>query len=393
MDFHGNYENIVESICLARSNGSKLRSGPELEICGYGCNDHFYEPDTVEHSWEMVVLLLAQNDILIDVGLPVMFKNCLYNCRLIFVNGKIVGIRPKISLANDGNYREARWFTAWKRGVVTEFTLPDKIRKVTGQISVPIGDITLRTADGITIGFESCEELFTPFASNVYHAVSGIDIILNGSASHHELMKLQKRVELISAVTKKNGGIYLYSNLLGCDGERVYYDGCPLIICNENFLAQGSQFSLEIVQIITATIEINKTRSYQCSRMSRANQAADYVQKQSIDVMFELGSFDQWNDFEKLTQPIEIHYYKREEEIQLGPACWLWDYLRRSNANGFFLPLSGGIDSCSVALIAYSMCILVCATIEKGNISVLNDIRRICCDERYVPKCPRELCK
>jgi hypothetical protein len=26
----------------------------------------------------------------------------------------------------------------------------------------------------------------------------------------------------------------------------------------------------------------------------------------------------------------------------LGPACWLWDYLRRSGQGGYFLPLSGG---------------------------------------------------
>lgn len=29
------------------------------------------------------------------------------------MNGFIVLIRPKKDLANDGNYREARWFTAW----------------------------------------------------------------------------------------------------------------------------------------------------------------------------------------------------------------------------------------------------------------------------------------
>ena len=26
--------------------------GPELEIPGYGCEDHFFELDTVDHSWE-----------------------------------------------------------------------------------------------------------------------------------------------------------------------------------------------------------------------------------------------------------------------------------------------------------------------------------------------------
>ena len=39
-----------------------------------------------------------------------------------------------------------------------------------------------------------------------------------------------------------------------------------------------------------------------------------------------------------------------------GPACWLWDYLRRSGASGFLLPLSGGADSASVAAIVGSMC-------------------------------------
>jgi NAD+ synthase (glutamine-hydrolysing) len=45
-----------------------------------------------------------------------------------------------------------------------------------------------------------------------------------------------------------------------------------------------------------------------------------------------------------------------EEEIALGPACWLWDYLRRSGASGYLLPLSGGADSSSTAAIVGSMC-------------------------------------
>ncbi|CAI5506881.1 unnamed protein product [Closterium sp. Naga37s-1] len=40
-------------------------------------------------------------------------------------------------------------------------------------------------------------------------------------------------------------------------------------------------------------------------------------------------------------------------------ACWLWDYLRRSGASGFLLPLSGGADSSSVAVFVGCMCQLV----------------------------------
>lgn len=51
----------------------------------------------------------------------------------------------------------------------------------------------------------------------------------------------------------------------------------------------------------------------------------------------------------------------------LGPAVWLWDYLRRSGQGGFFLPLSGGIDSSSTACIVYSMCRLICREVKNGG--------------------------
>ncbi|MCD9642119.1 hypothetical protein HAX54_028785 [Datura stramonium] len=54
-----------------------------------------------------------------------------------------------------------------------------------------------------------------------------------------------------------------------------------------------------------------------------------------------------------------IRYLLSEEEIALGPACWLWDYLRVSGASGFLLPVSGGADSSSLVAIVGSMCQLV----------------------------------
>lgn len=43
----------------------------------------------------------------------------------------------------------------------------------------------------------------------------------------------------------------------------------------------------------------------------------------------------------------------------MGPALWMWDYLRRSGARGFFLPLSGGADSGAVAALVASMANMV----------------------------------
>lgn len=79
----------------------------------------------------------------------------------------------------------------------------------------------------------------------------------------------------------------------------------------------------------------------------------------------------------------------------MGPACWLWDYLRRSKASGFFLPLSGGLDSCSVATIVYSMCRLVAEKAAKSDPQVLADARRIVGEPEnsvYSPLDPKEFC-
>jgi len=39
-------------------------------------------------------------------------------------------------------------------------------------------------------------------------------------------------VSLIMSATAKSGGVYLYANQCGCDGSRLYFDGCSLIVAN-----------------------------------------------------------------------------------------------------------------------------------------------------------------
>jgi NAD+ synthase (glutamine-hydrolysing) len=87
-----------------------------------------------------------------------------------------------------------------------------------------------------------------------------VEIIGNGSASHHQLRKLDKRVELIMGATAKCGGVYLYANQCGCDGSRLYFDGSSLIVANGKVLAQAPQFSVRDVEVITATIDLEDVR-------------------------------------------------------------------------------------------------------------------------------------
>ena len=68
-------------------------------------------------------------------------KNVIYNCRLIVHDGKILLIRPKMWLANDGNYREMRYFTPWaKHRQIEDHYLPRIVQQVTGQVMSPSRD-------------------------------------------------------------------------------------------------------------------------------------------------------------------------------------------------------------------------------------------------------------
>ena len=61
------------------------------------------------------------------------------------------------------------------------------------------------------------------------YGLDGVEIIANASASHHELRKLGTRYELVKNASRRNGGIYMYSNLKGCDGGRILFDGASLV--------------------------------------------------------------------------------------------------------------------------------------------------------------------
>jgi NAD+ synthase (glutamine-hydrolysing) len=252
LDFSGNVERIHESVTKCRAQGARYRVGPELELCGYGCEDHFFEMDTITHSWQSLLQLLDMgdsDDLLLDVGLPVMHKGARYNVRVFCLNRKIILVRPKTVLADDGNYREGRWFTPWKFDhPLDELLLPTFVCAKLGQRSCPFGVAILQLNDS-SIASEMCEELWAPRSPHIDFALNGVDIISNASGSHHQLRKLSVRIELIRAASHKCGGIYMYANQFGCDGGRLYFDGSPLVIVNGNCVAQGEQFGIHDVQV------------------------------------------------------------------------------------------------------------------------------------------------
>jgi hypothetical protein len=61
--------------------------------------------------------------------------------------------------------------------------------------------------------------------------------------NRHQYLRLYcllclQRLELMMSATAKSGGVYLYANQQGCDGGRLYFDGCAAVVVNGSLVAQ-----------------------------------------------------------------------------------------------------------------------------------------------------------
>uniref|UniRef100_A0A8C7FMI7 Glutamine-dependent NAD(+) synthetase n=1 Tax=Oncorhynchus kisutch TaxID=8019 RepID=A0A8C7FMI7_ONCKI len=198
---------------------------------GYGCADHLYESDTLLHSLQLCCGSLC----LLNYHTPLNSVCCCLVCMLLW-------LRFIISLGN----REFRWFSPWnKLRHVEEYFLPRMIQDVTGQDNVPFVDCVLSTKD-TCIGSEVCAELWNPRSPHVDMGLDGVEIFTNSSANYHELRKADHRVILCVCVCVGGGGggIYVFANQKGCDGDRLYHDGCAIVAINEDIVAQGRKFFL-----------------------------------------------------------------------------------------------------------------------------------------------------
>jgi NAD+ synthase (glutamine-hydrolysing) len=397
LDFGGNRDRILESIRIAKARGATLRTGPELEIPGYGCLDHHLEGDTFAHSWEVLADIISDDvcrDMLVDLGLGVRHRNVRYNARVLCTYKRIFCIRPKMSLANDGLYREARHFSAWaKPREVEDYYLEAVVAKVTGQRKVPIGDLILSTLD-TAVTCESCEEMFVPMNPSIFTGLNGAEIILNSSASHAELRKLKTRLDLIANSTRKLGGIYVYANATGVDGEaRMLFDGSSMVVQNGEVMAQGSQFSLRHVEVTVATVNIERVRSFRSS-ISRNVQAArqpDYPRVE-CDLMLSRPAEDMWlSGSPELSRAVELRVLDPMEEIYMAQATYLWQYLTRTNSAGYFLALSGGLDSATVAVFVYGMARLVLQSMRAGEEETAKELARVTGDADFAPHTAQEI--
>lgn len=309
LDWAGNVNNILSAIAAAKKEKVDILCFPELCLTGYGCEDLFLSDWLAAAAWrELQHIMPVCDSLTVCIGLPLRLKGTTYNGVAMVEDRRIVGVTLKQNLARDGVHYEPRWFDPWPSGSVVE-------EEIHGQ-SVKVGDL-IYESHGIKFGFEICEDAWRIRRPAENLCQRGVDLILNPSASHFALGKSEQREQLVRESSANFRCAYLYVNLLGNEAGRMIYDGDIIFAQHGQMLKITDRLGMKPYRLSVCEINFGKP-------------------EKSVPV--------------KSTDPKE-----RNEEFARALSLALFDYLRKSKAQGFVVSLSGGADSATCALLVAEM--------------------------------------
>ncbi|MFT7580741.1 MAG: NAD+ synthase (glutamine-hydrolyzing) [Myxococcota bacterium] len=343
-----NVANILAAIAEAREAGVSLLCLPEMCITGYGCQDMFHSPSVQRLAFEVLrdEILPHTHGIVVSLGLPVLWRNSLFNAAALCSDGQIHGFVCKRYLAGDGVHYEPRWFKPWEAGFRSEVDFDG--------VDYPIGDMYF-SVGGVRVGFEICEDAWVANRPGTTMAGRGVDIIMNPSASHFAFGKLETRKRFVIEGSRAFGVTYIYSNLLGNDSGRIVYDGGAMVASEGRLVAMGPRFLYADHHVTSAVVDVEQTRMIQTWTNSFRPRFEE-VAHERVDVPFELPAITPQAVGEPEIAAWEASAFSKEEEFTRAVSLCLFDYLRRSFSRGFVISLSGGADSAAcAALVALSL--------------------------------------
>jgi NAD+ synthase (glutamine-hydrolysing) len=358
MDWETNSRHIRAAIDAARDAGVGILCLPELCITGYGCEDMFFASGLQLRALEILRELVPDtHGIVACLGLPVYHDGSVYNAAAVACNGRLLGFVAKQHLAGDGIHYEPRWFRRWPAGVISTIDLGNQL--------YPIGDL-LFDCGGVRIGLEICRDAWVADRTGARLAQRGADVLLNPSASHFAFAKQLVRERFVLEGSRAFCVSYAYCNLLGNEAGRAIYDGGTLIASGGKMLVSGSRFSFADWLITNAVIDVDGTRRLKAESFPEAAAPSHVSDEEGLvscefkypHVSERVGSITtQTSRPGGMAVPghpqWETGAHQKEEEFTRSVALALFDYLRKSRAQGFVVSLSGGADSTTVAVLVH----------------------------------------
>lgn len=342
-----NKEEILKAIDEAVENEARLLVTPELSVTGYTCADLFFNKALLSKAMSALGEIADYTNgknIAVLVGVPVEFKNSLYNCAAVLVNGRIAGLVPKIHIANYNEFYEKRWFASG-----ADFKTPQQI-EICG-LSTKIGSQLFDLGGGAILGVELCEDLWVPCPPSGELTLSGANIIANLSASDEYASKAQYRRELVSNQSARCICGYVYAGASVFESTTdLLFGGALFAAENGTVLAEGERF-LRKTNIVYADIDVEKINTLRIKNISFENNSQ---QVEILDAKVENNSNDlkfRYVDAHPFVPDNDDKRRERCREIFSIQAGALAKRLEHVGSTGAVVGISGGLDSTLALLV------------------------------------------
>ena len=347
-----NTDAVLAQIQQACDEGASLVTFPELCITGYTCSDLFLQKTLLKAAENAVCRILDETknlDIVSVVGVPVAYKNALYNCAAVICKGELLALVPKINIPNYSDYYESRYFAS---GLNMYANI-----SYAGQETVIASNAVFEALEipDFSFGVEICEDLLVADSPSIKLAKNGAAIICNLSASDDTVGKDDYRRDLVRVQSGKLCCAYVYANAgSGESTTDAVYSGHNIICENATLLAESQSFTTGITYADIDVQNIMAERRRMSTYTSPAEEILSGKTENDTTIYFDL-PLKQTKLSRKFEQSPFIpadkaKLAKRCEQIIHMQAAGLVTRLEHTGIKNVVLGLSGGLDS-TLALI------------------------------------------
>ena len=345
-----NAERMAAMADEAAQRGVEIVAFPELALTAYTCGDLLLQPALLDAADEALARLVRDTrklPLTMIAGAPLRHGQTLYNCAVVFTQGRILGVVPKTYIPDYTEFYENRWFASGAG--ISEETIP-----VAGQAADFGAGLTFEV-NGTEFGVELCEDLWTVVPPSSHMALSGAKVIFNLSASPEAVGKHAYLRQLVAQQSARTIGGYVYCSAgFGESSTDLVFAGNGIIAENGKILREAKRFVLE-EQLVVADLDIERLEFERLRNTSfRVNEGAaeNTVIEMEIPEGLRAAALDREIDPMPFVPQDEAHRSQRCEEIFQIQSHGLAKRLVHTRCEKAVVGISGGLDSTLALLVA-----------------------------------------
>jgi len=344
-----NTERMAAMAEEAARRGVEIVAFPELSVTAYTCGDLLLQPtllDAADTALERLVRATRKLPLTLIAGVPLRHGSTLYNCAVVFTQGRVLGVVPKTHIPDYGEFYENRWFASGA-GISEEHIV------VAGHEADFGADLTFEI-NGTEFGIEICEDLWTAVPPSSQLALNGAKVIFNLSASPEAVGKHAYLRQLVAQQSARAIAAYVYCSAgFGESSTDLVFAGNGIIAENGAVLRESARFSPD-EQLVVADVDIERLEFERRRNTSfRANEGAteNTVIEMEIPEGLRGVVLDRDIDPMPFVPKDETDRSERCEEIFQIQSHGLAQRLTHTRAEKAVVGISGGLDSTLALLV------------------------------------------